>query len=105
MAATSTPPQYDPTSYQYRLVNAMEQRGLEYCEIVAATPDDMSRYWKEEQALCEQFRIVGLVDPENASHVYDLVVRFYTNGGIYLNFPAADPTVKRSMVAMSANTP
>ncbi|KAH8435099.1 uncharacterized protein LDX57_012728 [Aspergillus melleus] len=103
LAAAATPPQYDPTTYQYRLTSALDQRGIEYREIVAATPDDMTRYWKEQQALCERFRIVGLVDPEQANHVYDIVVRFYNNGGIYMQFPAADTTTSRPVLAMSAN--
>ncbi|PLB49878.1 hypothetical protein P170DRAFT_508190 [Aspergillus steynii IBT 23096] len=103
MIADATPPQYDPTSYQFRLVSAMEQRGIEYREVLPATPDDMGRYRQEEQALRERFRIVGLVDPGDAIHVYDLVVRFYNNGNIVLQFPAADPTAARSMVAMSVN--
>ncbi|KAI9042432.1 uncharacterized protein KD926_005510 [Aspergillus affinis] len=104
LAAAAMPPQYDPTFYQYRLTSALEERCIEYREIITANTDEMNGYWNEQPSLCERFRILGLVDPEQASHVYDVVVRFYNNGHILMQFPAADPTAKRPIVTMLANT-
>ncbi|KAJ5811466.1 hypothetical protein N7474_007767 [Penicillium riverlandense] len=91
-AAAATPPQFDPASYQSRLAHAMTQRGIHYREIAPVTLIDMERHRKSEKRLVERFQIEGLVDPMESSWVYDIVVRFYSKGNVFLQFASADNT-------------
>ncbi|KAF5860722.1 hypothetical protein ETB97_001229 [Aspergillus alliaceus] len=100
-AAAATPPQYDPESYQCWLVTAMKRIDLQYKEITTATTLEMESYWKDERALCERFRIDGLVDPEDEHLIYDVVVKFYENGGVVLLFPSATPSQPKPGVVIS----
>ncbi|THC89707.1 hypothetical protein EYZ11_010839 [Aspergillus tanneri] len=102
-AATVTPSEFNPTSYQYRLVNAMKLRGLQYREIVTATPTEIHCHWKENYALCERFHNEGLVDPYDSRSVYDISVRFYSNGVVYLEFPTDETSKPRPGVVTSLN--
>lgn len=43
VAVAATPSQYDPMSYQFRLISDMEQRSIEYRGVPPATPDDTIR--------------------------------------------------------------
>lgn len=91
-AAAATPPQFDPDSYQSRLTQAMTQRGIYYREIAPVTLDDMEQHRKKDKRLVEGFQIDGLVDPMESSCVYDIVVRFYSQGNVLLQFASADNT-------------
>lgn len=83
--ANSTPPQFDPSSYQCRLVQAMRQRGLNYREIVPNSWEQMEIIWKKDVNVVERFRIEGLVDP-GSSWVYDINVRLWNYGSVIVQF-------------------
>lgn len=43
--AAATPPSFNPQSYEYRLVRAMERCGMSYREIVAHSQKEMEGIW------------------------------------------------------------
>jgi hypothetical protein len=88
-AVAAPPPHADPTSYQSRVVHAMNQSGLAFREIVTTPLEEMEREWSMYRGVAERFRIEGLVDT-GTSWVYDVVVRFFKNGNIIMQFPSAD---------------
>lgn len=102
--AVTTPPWCDPDSYQCRLTAAMIKADIQYTDIVSATLAEMDKMWKSEQALCERFRIQGLRDPEDRRLVYDIVIKFYNNGGIILQFPSEEicPKTKPGILISNA---
>jgi hypothetical protein len=100
-AATATPPWCDPESYQCRLSAAMVKANLQYTDIVSATLAEMDKLWKSEEALCERFRIEGLVDPEDRRLVYDAVLKFYNNGGVVIQFPSVETAPQTSGIVIS----
>ncbi|KAJ5988186.1 hypothetical protein N7481_003396 [Penicillium waksmanii] len=87
--AESTSPQFDPTSYQYRFVRVMDQRGLHYRGVVTNSFEQMEKIWKKTPDVKERFRIEGLEDPES-SWVYDISVRFLKNGSISVGFASSE---------------
>ncbi|OKL61818.1 hypothetical protein UA08_03026 [Talaromyces atroroseus] len=92
--AAATPPWCDPESYQCRLTAAMAKANIQYRDIVSATLAEMEKLWKEEEALCERLTIQGLIDPEDRQLVYDVVLKFYNNGGVVIQFPFVDTAPK-----------
>ncbi|PYI02816.1 hypothetical protein BO78DRAFT_400326 [Aspergillus sclerotiicarbonarius CBS 121057] len=54
-AAAVPPPQFDPDSYQYRLVAAMHQHGLRYKDIVPTPVEELSQERKKHKNLDEMF--------------------------------------------------
>ena len=90
--AAAMPPHLDCDSYQYRLVQALEQREMEFRDVITAPLRDMEILWRQDQSLQEKFSIEGLVDAER-SGVYDVVVRFWNNGNVNFQF-ASDSAPK-----------
>lgn len=97
--ANSTPPQFDPSSYQCRLVQAMSQCGLNYRDIVTNSWEQMEIIWKKDVNVVERFRIEGLVDP-GSSWVYDINVRLWYNGSVMVQFAPKEenPSKKAGVV-------
>ncbi|KAJ5234436.1 uncharacterized protein N7469_003604 [Penicillium citrinum] len=89
----STPPQFDPSSYQYRFVQAMNQRGIQYREFVANTWQQMEGIWAKDRNVVERFSIEGLIDPES-SWVYDINVRVWNNGTVNVSFASKEENLK-----------
>lgn len=87
--AGATPPQFDPTSYQYRFVQAMDQRGLRYRRVVTNSFKQMEKIWVKSPRVKERFRIERLEDPEG-SWVYDINVRFWKDGSMTLGFASRE---------------
>ncbi|CAI7585500.1 unnamed protein product [Penicillium pancosmium] len=87
--AGATPPQFDPTSYQYRFVQAMDQRRLRYRRVVTNSFKQMEKIWVRNLHVKERFCIEGLEDPES-SWVYDINVRFWKNGNISVGFASSE---------------
>lgn len=82
--ASTTPPPFDPASYQSRLVRALDRQEIQYREVVATPLEKMEEVWKKDVHIQEKFRIEGLVDVD--SSVYDVAVLFWANGNINLQF-------------------
>lgn len=84
------PPEFDPESYQCRLLNAMQQRGYHYREISVISLEKKMAYWKRDPGHRECFTIKGLVDPGcqggGDGGVYDVVVNFWKDGRLNLRF-------------------
>lgn len=92
--AVATPPWCDPESYERRLTAAMAKADIQYTDVVSATLAEMDKLWNAEQSLCEKFRINGLADSEDRRLVYDIAVRFYSNGVVDLQFAPDETTPK-----------
>lgn len=90
--AGATPLQFDQTSYQYRFVQAMDQRGLRYRRVVTNSFKQMERIWVRNMNVKERFCIEGLEDSES-SWVYDINVRFWKNGSISVGFASSEADV------------
>ncbi|OOQ85411.1 hypothetical protein PEBR_24589 [Penicillium brasilianum] len=83
----TVPPEFDPASYQCRLLNAMQQRGYHYREIQVISLEKKMAYWKADPSHRECFTIKGLVDPGcEGGGVYDVVVNFWKDGRLNLRF-------------------
>lgn len=85
------PPEFDPASYQCRLLNAMHQRGYHYREIKVISLEKKMKYWSQDQGHRECFTIKGLVDPGSTGSiagggVYDIVVNFWKDVRLNLRF-------------------
>ncbi|GLI74397.1 hypothetical protein PoHVEF18_002635 [Penicillium ochrochloron] len=82
------PPEFDPASYQCRLLNAMHQRGYHYREIKVISLEKKMKYWSQDQGHRECFTIKGLVDPgcPGGGGVYDVIVNFWKDGRLNLRF-------------------
>lgn len=93
--AASTPPQFNPSSYQYRFIQAMNQRGIQYREFVSNSWQEMESIWVKDRNVTERFCIEGLVDPAGCSWVYDINVRVWNNGIVNLVFVMKDENVSK----------
>lgn len=81
------PFEFNPASYQCRLLNAMRQRGIHYREIQVISLEKKMKYWRKDPGLRECFTIKGVVDPGSAGGaVYDVVVNFWNDGRLNLRF-------------------
>lgn len=85
------PLEFDPASYQCRLLNAMHQRGYHFREIKVISLEKKMKYWSQDLGHRECFTIKGLVDPgcpgaAGMSGVYDVVVNFWKDGRLGLRF-------------------
>lgn len=88
--AAATPPSFNPQSYEYRLVRAMERCGMSYREIVAHSQKEMEGIWSLNLNVREVFRIEGLVDPECLEWAYDIVVKSFSDGQVEMQFSGLD---------------
>ncbi|KAJ5370524.1 uncharacterized protein N7496_006616 [Penicillium cataractarum] len=89
------PPEFDPESYQCRLLNAMQQRGYHYREIDVISLEKKMAYWKRDPGHRECFTIKGLVDPGcQGGGVYDVVVNFWKDGRLNLRFWTGEESLK-----------
>ncbi|PYH98430.1 hypothetical protein BO71DRAFT_395225 [Aspergillus ellipticus CBS 707.79] len=84
--AAAIAPQFDPNSYQSRLATAMSQHGLLHKEMVTATREEVDKDCSKNGSLFEKFTISKLVDPQDRRFVHDVVVRFFANGQVWLQF-------------------
>ncbi|KAF3384389.1 hypothetical protein F1880_002357 [Penicillium rolfsii] len=85
------PPEFDPASYQCRLLNAMHHRGYYYREIKVLGLEKKMQYWSQDQGLRECFTIKGLMDSGSSGGaggggVYDVVIKFWEDGRLNMRF-------------------
>lgn len=88
--AAATTPSFNPQSYEYRLVRAMQRSGMSYREVVAHSQEEMEGIWSGNLNLREVFRIEGLMDPECVEWAYDIVVKFFSDGRVEMQFSGLD---------------
>lgn len=88
--ATAIPPSFDPQSYEYRLAQAMQQRGMSYREVVTHPQKKMESIWSRNLDVREIFRIEALEDPECAEWTCDILVKFWSNGQVEMQFAEID---------------
>lgn len=92
-----TPAEFDPSSYQYRLVAALRASGIEYSE-VSVSLDELERQMKKQEGprLKERFVIHDL---EGQDGKCDVLVRFHGNGQVVL--AVADKEEKKPELIIS----
>lgn len=89
-----TPPQFDPASFQYSFVQAMDRYGLQYRGVVTDSFEQMVKIWKKDRDLKESFCIEGLKDPWSEG-VHDINVKFANKGSIDMGFASSGEGVEK----------
>lgn len=97
--AKATPPEFDPSSYQYRLIAALRASGVTYTDVTTSSLEELERQMRKHAGprLKERFVIHGL---EERGKQCDVLVRFFGNGNVILT--AAGEEVKPELLLSDA---